>query len=113
MRALDWSSGTRGPSYSRDAVVCDYVMLLGRTPYRGLRRLEKKGSRLPPEVPLTPVEAVLKVAKIHRFPTTEACRGYLVRARCEIKAESRRAGGGIGRLVSDFPVPNQVKLDRA
>ena len=113
MRALGWSSGKRGQSYSRNAVVCDYVMLLGRTPFRGMHRLVRKGSRLPPEEPRTPVEAVLEVAKSYQFLSAGACRVFLVRARREIRTENRRVADGspVG-LVDDFPIPDQVKLDR-
>ena len=114
MRALRWSTGTRGPSYPRNAVVSQYLLLIGREPTHGLRLyalIDDHGRRVPFPDRVTPVEAVHSVTKQFGFPSPDACRKFLVRARAKRKKDNKLAtSSGKFRLVDDFPIPDVTKL---
>ena len=105
VRALGWSSGTRGASYPREQVVEAYQLLIGRQPRLHVHSIEP-GPRKPK---LDLAEAVRLVASRFEFNSPEACLKFLVRARRQLKVERNE---GFLALRCDFPLPAADRLDR-
>jgi len=101
----------RSEKYDRRRMVCEYVWLTGRNPFRGGRfRMTKPtrdGHPIYPSPPVSAAEAIRLVAEEHGFPNPKACRKVLSREKSVIRSRNGRSPDDLMALVDDYNLPGE------